>query len=363
MQERGQKSGAVENILKAWRAGKPAPVYVFHGEEDFLRSELLHEAPTLLVPDEATRSFNFDQLYASDVSLSDVITMASGYPMMAERRVVIVREAERMLRPKPAGQAATRSSASRGKKKGGEDPLLSYLEHPNQDCVLIFDMEKFGARNQSPFKELAAKAEVVEFAVLKDAEATEWVKARAMTHKKKLGTEAARLMVAQLGIGLGTLASELEKLAIYAGDRDEITSKDVEALTGASRERSIFELTKAIGTANRELAATILLRILRTGKDQRAFVLIMLARHFEQLTLAHELSAKRESEHAIAEALGLHGGAAYFVKETISAARRYSRERLDAAARAIVHAEETSRRGHTNDELLMEMLLLKLMPA
>jgi DNA polymerase-3 subunit delta len=347
-----------ENVLKAWRAGKAAPVYVFHGEEDFLRSELLHAAPALLVPDEATRSFNFDQLYGSDTTLPDVITMASGYPMMAERRVVIVREAERILRPKPAGQPA-----ARGKKKAGGDPLLSYLEHPNQDCVLIFDMEKFGARNQSPFKELAAKAEVVEFPVLKDAEAVEWVRARAASQKLKLGAEAARLMVAQLGIGLGTLASELEKLATYAGEREEITAKDVEAMTGASRERSVFELTKAIGTANREMAATILLRILRTGKDQRTFVLIMLARHFEQLTIAHELAAKRESEHAIAEALGLHGGAAYFVKDTIAAARRYSRERLDAATSAIVQAEEMSRRGHTNDELLMEMLLLKLMPT
>lgn len=353
--------GSTENILKAWRTGKVAPVYVFHGEEEFLRSELLHLAAQTLVPDEATRSFNFDQLYGSDTTLPDVITMASGYPMMAERRVVIVREAEKLLRAKPAGQPASRS-----KKKGsggGGDPLLSYLEHPNQDCVLIFDMEKFGAKNQSPFKELAAKAEVVEFSVLKDAEATEWVRARAAMHKKKIGAEAARLMVAQLGIGLGTLASELDKLATYAGDHEEITSKDVEAMTGASRERSIFELTKAIGTANREQAATILLRILRTGKDQRTFVLIMLARYFEQLTLARELAADRKSEQAIAEALGLYGGAAYFVKDTIAAARRYTRERLDAATSAIVQAEELSRRGHTNDELLMEMLLMKLMPS
>ncbi len=352
--------GSTENILKAWRTGKVAPVYVFYGEEEFLRSELLHLAAQTLVPDEATRSFNFDQLYGSDTTLPDVVTMASGYPMMAERRVVIVREAEKLLRAKPAGQPAARSKK---KANGTVDPLLSYLEHPNQDCVLIFDMEKFGAKNQSPFKELAAKAEVVEFAVLKDAEATEWVRSRATMHKKKIGAEAARLMVAQLGIGLGTLASELDKLATYAGERDEITSKDVEAMTGASRERSVFELTKAIGTANREQAATILLRILRTGKDQRTFVLIMLARYFEQLTLARELAAERKSEQAIAEALGLYGGAAYFVKDTIAAARRYSRERLDAATSAIVQAEEMSRRGHTNDELLMEMLLMKLMPS
>jgi DNA polymerase III subunit delta len=348
----------IDQILKSWKAGKPASVYVFHGEEDFLRSELLHVTPDLLVPDEATRSFNFDQLYGSETTLGDVLTMAAGYPMMADRRLVIVREAEKILRAKPAGATTSR------KKKTAEDPLQNYLDRPNPDCVLIFDMEKFGARNQSPFKELAAKAQVVEFGLLKDAEAADWVKNRAGQQKKKMSADAARLMVAQLGISLGLLASELEKLSIFVGDRDEITAKDVEALTGTSRERSVFELTKAIGTANREAAANILLRMLRTGKDQRQFSLIMLARHFEQLLIARELSAKGEGERAIAEALQLHGGAAYFVKETIAAARRYSRARLDAALMAIVAAEESTRRpSHTDDELMMEMLLMRIMPA
>jgi DNA polymerase-3 subunit delta len=347
----------IDQIVKSWKAGKAAPVYVLHGEEDFLRSELLHLAPELLVTDEATRSFNFDQLYGSETSLGDVLTMAAGYPMMADRRLVIVREAEKVLRAKPTGAATSK------KKKGSDDPLQNYLERPNPDCVLIFDMEKFGARNQSPFKELAAKAQVVEFGLLKDAEAADWIKSRAAYHKKKMSPEAARLMVAQLGISLGLLASELEKLSIYVGDRDEITAKDVESLTGASRERSVFELTKAIGMANREGAAQILLRMLRTGKDQRQFSLIMLARHFEQLLIARELSAQGQNERAIAEALQLHGGAAYFVKETIASARKFTRERLDNALKAIVSAEEATRqRGHTNDELLMEMLLMRLMP-
>jgi DNA polymerase-3 subunit delta len=345
-------------IEKNWKAGNPAPVYVFHGEEDFLRTELIHRAPELLVPDEATRSFNFDHLYGAETSLSDILTMAAGYPMMAERRLVVVREADKVLRAKPAG-----SSTSRSKKKSNEDPLLAYLDRPNLDCVLIFDMEKFGARNQSPFKELAAKAQVIEFAPLKDAEAANWVQDRAKKFKKKIAAEAARLMVAQLGIGLGMLAGEIEKLAIFAGDRDEITAKDVEALTGASRERSVFELTKAIGTANREVAAGIALKILRTGKNQLPFLLIMLGRHFEQLLIARELSVKGDNERTIAEALQLHGGAAYFVKETIASARRYTRDRLDRAARAIVEAEEMTRHvSYTSDELLVETLLVKLMP-
>src|SRR6266542_1998034 len=91
-----------EEVEKSWRAGKPHPVYVFHGEEEFLRSELIHLASELFLPEEGTRSFNFDLLYGPETSMMDVITIAQGYPMMADRRLVIAREAERILRAKPA---------------------------------------------------------------------------------------------------------------------------------------------------------------------------------------------------------------------------------------------------------------------
>ncbi len=84
------------DILKQWKSGPSRSVWVLHGEEEFLRSELLAAAPEIFVPDEATRSFNCDILYGAETSLDQVLTIARSYPMMAERRLVIVRDAERM---------------------------------------------------------------------------------------------------------------------------------------------------------------------------------------------------------------------------------------------------------------------------
>jgi len=342
-------------MLSAWRLGKSPAVLVFHGEEEFLRSELLHEAPALLVPDEATRSFNFDLLYGPETSIDQVITLARSYPMMAERRVVIVREAERILRAKPGG--------TKSKKASTGDLLLEYLERPNPDCTLIFDLDKFGARNQSPFKELAVKAEVIEFSILKESEVVEWVRERAKTMGKKLAADAARLMVAHLGTALHAHANELDKLITYTADKSEITTKDVEQVVGVSHEHNVFELTKAIGAGNKAQATTIALHLLGAGKDQRQFLFVMLARFIEQLIVAREMSARGEPERSIAEALELRGGAAYFVKEIVQQARRYTRERLDRALAAIVRSEASTRYGHSNDELLMEQLILSLMPG
>jgi DNA polymerase-3 subunit delta len=351
---------ASDELLKQWKAGKARAVSVLHGEEDFLRSELLHAAPAIFVPDEGVRSFNCDVLYGPETTMDQVISLARAYPMMAERRLVIVREAERILRAKPVG------SAPKSKKKSGasEDPLLQYLDQPNPDTVLIFDLDKFGARNQSPFKELAEKAYALEFPEMKEGEAAAWTVARAKSFGRNLSSEAARLMTNYLGVSLRGLANELEKLIIYCGaERKEITGKDVEQVVGASRENNVFELTKAIGAANKPLAITIALKMLDQGSDQKQFMFVMLSRFIEQLIIARELSAKGENERAIADALELRGGAAYFAKEIIAQARRYTRARLDAAIAAILETEALTRRKHASDELLMEMLLVRLMPG
>jgi DNA polymerase III subunit delta len=351
---------AADELLKQWKAGKAKPVSVLHGEEDFLRSELLHAAPSIFVPDESTRSFNCDVLYGPETTIDTVITLARSYPMMAERRLVIVREAERILRAKPAG------TATKSKKKSGssDDPLLQYLNQPNPDCILIFDLDKFGARNQSPFKELAEKAYVLEFPEMKEGEAASWVTQRAKSLGRTLTSEAARLMTSYLGVSLRGLANELEKLIIYCGtERKEITDKDVEQVVGASRENNVFELTKAIGAANKPLAITIALKMLDQGSDQKQFMFVMLSRFIEQLIIAREMSAKGDNERAIAEALELRGGAAYFAKDIIAQAKRYSRARLDAAIAAILETEALTRRKYASDELLMEMLLVRLMPG
>jgi DNA polymerase-3 subunit delta len=344
-------------IEKAWRKGKPAPVYVFHGEEEFLRSELLHAAAELLVPDESTRSFNFDLLYGAETSLSQAISLAQGYPMMAERRVVIIREAEKVLKPKTPG------TTSRKKKSGSDDPLLAYLERPNPDCVLIFDAQKFGPKNQSPYRDLVAKAEVIEFSVLRDGEVVEWLRARAKSMSRSLSEGAARLLVGHLGTSLRAHANELDKLVTYTWGRDSIREEDVEQVVGASREHNVFELTKAIGQGNRKLAMSIALRMFVADKDQIHLMFVMLSRYIEQLTIARELAAKGQGEREIADALELKGGAVYFVKETIAAARKYTRERLDSAMRAILDAEESTRRKGANNELIMEKMIFGLLPG
>ncbi|MDP4219932.1 MAG: DNA polymerase III subunit delta [Bacteroidota bacterium] len=344
-----------QQLEKSWRAGKPDSIYLFYGEEEFLRSEMLQRAVDTFIPDASLRSFNYDQLFGNDFKINDVINHAKNYPVMAEMRVVICRDAEKLFKVRE-------SEKSKRKDDDTFDLLYKYLEDPSRSTLLIFDMVKPGPKNQHPWKDLFAKTTPLEFPVLKESEAMEWITERASKSGRSLETKAATSLVTHLGTDLRTLASELEKLLAYTGDNENITAKDVEATVGVSPTYNIFELQKAIGSGNKGRAAEIAMRMLESDRSARYPMFAFLSKYLEQLAIAREMSAKRESDQSIAQAIGLFGGGAYFVKDYIAAARKYAPGKLDEALRALVRAEFDTRRVKIDDSLLVERLITEITP-
>lgn len=332
--------------LKAdWRKGKYFPVYLFYGEEEFLRREALDLAAETFVPEASTRSFNYDILQGGEASVTEVLGCAVSFPVMAEKRLVVVRDAEKLFK-------------GRSEKEKTDDPFRAYLAKPNFDTVLILETPKPGAKNTHPWKDIFSKAETVEFALLGDASAAGWLVDRAGRYGKRLDDRTAALIVSYTGVDLYSLAGELDKLASFTAERETITEADVNEAVGKSRSANVFELTKAIGSGNRERAMEIALRLF--AGDSRAWyqTIPMIARYFEQLSVAREL----QSEKDVAEALGLYGGAAYFAKEYLAAARRYTPQKLDAAHKSILSIERESRLSRPDERLLAQMMIAEIMP-
>ncbi len=345
----------IQQLEKSLKAGKPDAIYLFYGEEEFLRAEMLERTLDTVISDFSLRSFNYDQLSGYDHKINDVINCAKNYPVMAEMRVVICREAEKIF--------AVRKGEKVGPKDEGKfDVLYHYLEDPNRSTLLIFDLDKPGNKTHYPWKALFAKATSVEFPPLKEPAAMEWIIERAKKSGRTLDPDAAHSLVAHLGTDLRTLASELEKLLAYVGDSASIKAADVEATVGVSPTHNIFELQKAIGSGNKGRAVEIALHMLKADKSARYPMFAFLSKYLEQLAIARDMSGRRESEQAIAQAMGLYGGGAYFVKDYISAARKYSSEKLDDALRSLVRAEFDTRRVKIDDSLLVERLIAEITP-
>src|SRR5206468_9044475 len=126
---------------------------------------------------------------------------------------------------------------------------------------------------------------IVELARVEETEAVRWVIDAAAQQDIKMENDAARELVDALGSDMMLIANELEKLALYVGDKKRITLGDVETLVLAAKQRSLYELTDAISSKNRAAALEVLDAILSSGDGEEAAIghLYMLARTFRQM--------------------------------------------------------------------------------
>ncbi len=215
-----------EAIVRDVRAGKIAPIYYLMGEESYyidMLSDFI--ADTLLKPEE--RDFNLDVLYGLETNMAKIVDLARAYPMMAERRVVLVREAQ-----------ALRSL----------EGLEAYLQHLTPTTVLVFCHKKGTlSRNKSVAKAIQKVGVMYESKKMWESQLPGFVASYFKRKGVAVEADAIRMLVAHVGSDLCRLASEMDKLAVSLPTDDKTVSvAQVEEVTGMSREYNDFELVSAL---------------------------------------------------------------------------------------------------------------------
>ena len=219
-------------------------VRLLYGEEDYL----LEEALRALVDEAlegADRTLNLDVLNAAETDARDIVARASSFPMTGERRVVVVREAERL-------------------GAGDLEILAAYCEAPSPSSCLVLTAVKPDMR-RNPFAALRKRGEAVEFARVYEEKLPAWIAAHARGRGLTISMEGAALLASSAGSSLREIAGEIEKISLYIGTRKEISPADVAAVVGMSREYNPFALQEAIGRRDAARALTILEEILNSG--------------------------------------------------------------------------------------------------
>lgn len=323
----------VEDFHSALRQRHFSPIYLLYGEEDFLVDEMVQSFITAAV-DEGTRGFNLDIVYGGDLETKDVVALASAYPMMAERRVVVVKDFDRL---------------------SNNEQLVTYIEQPSITTSLLLIAEKVDMRRK-PYVTLKTKAEAVECRPLYDNKIPDWIISRVGVRGKAITPEGARLLQAHVGNSLRDLHNEIEKLFIAVGERKTIEISDVTEVVGLSKVYNIFELTKAIGTRNLARSIEIMERMLQSG-EQATMMVVMITRHFTTLWKIAELHSKKQTEKDIAVKAGVNP---YFVREYLSQLNEYTVNRIEANFEYLLHADEKLKSTSTDPKVTMTILLHEL---
>ena len=217
-----------------------APVYVLVGEDVKLVDRMVDAIESTIDP--ADRPFAVDHVYAGEASGSpvNIVSSARGLPMLGDRRLVIVRRAERLLKPKRAGKPAEDIEEGADEDPSGDapdlEPLEDYLDAPVDTSVLVFvaaDMD----RSRRLTKKLIAKAAIVEFgglaadgaAARRDGRRTaqEWLQEELTRSGRAIDADAARLLVSRAGHDITKLRGDVERLLLFTEGRRRISADDV----------------------------------------------------------------------------------------------------------------------------------------
>jgi len=324
-----------EKILKDWNSGRFEPVYFFYGEEDFLIERLCDQCLQKGL-EEGSEDFNLDVVYGKEIDGAALINLVSAYPMMAERRLVIIKQTQQL------------SAAAM-------EMLVKYVRQPLTSTCLVLTAEKIDAR-KSVYKALLGGACSLESRPLYDNQVPGWISRYTASLQLSIGDEAIRLLQSTAGVSMRQLASEIEKIRLNLGSRNRIEVADVEQVAGANRQFNVFEFCDAVG--RRDLKASLLiLRQLFLQGEKAVSILAMLSRQFFIFSRIKGLQNRRLSDEELARELKL---APFFVRNYRQQASLYSPEQMTQAFFLLLEADQRLKSGYSKPAMVLELLVFSL---
>jgi DNA polymerase-3 subunit delta len=321
------------------------PVYFFFGEDDFLKDARTRELVDAAV-DPSTRDFNLELRRGPDLDTEALDGLLSTPPMLAERRVVVVRDVDKL-------------------KKDARALLTRYLERPAPDTVLLL-VAPAGAKAD---KALADRSTAVEFAPLTGDRLPKWVAYQAETVLgRPITPEAVSLLVEAVGPDLAQLAVELEKLASFTADT--IDEGAISAIVGIRRGESVGDLLDAIAAKDAATALALIPGVLQQPKTSAVSIVMNLTT--QTLALAYGAAARAHgtptralfNEYmALLKESGAFPGRPWgdAVGAWTRNTERWSAAELDAALAALLTADAALKETRlSSDEQLLTSLVLAL---
>lgn len=291
-------------IVNDIKQGKIKPIYFLYGEEAYFIDKISSYIADKVLTEEE-KGFNQLVLYGKDVNIDDIVGNAKRFPMMSERQVVIVKEAQHLSRT--------------------IENLSSYAENPQMSTVLVFCYKyKKLDKRKTLYKQIKKNGVVFESNKLYENQVSEWLRKTLVSNGYSISHKAAIMLVEYLGTDLGRISNELEKLKMAIPQKKEITPEDIEQHIGISKDYNNFELKKAIGERN-ILKATKIVNYFAQNPKDNPFVLTITLLHsfFVQLLQYHGLND--HSPKNVASVLKINP---YFVGEYQTAAKNFPMKRV-----------------------------------
>ncbi|MCQ2176410.1 MAG: DNA polymerase III subunit delta [Bacteroidales bacterium] len=327
-------------IIQEVRGGVFKPVYLLMGDEPYYPDLVCNEIIANCV-DESFKDFNETICYGPDVTVDQVITAARRFPMMADRQLVVVKEAQLLK---------------------DIDNLSFYTADPLDTTVLVVLMHKASIdKRKSFYKAVCNIGEVVDSPSIRDYEIASWITDYYLSRGLKIDPQAAALLSESTGTDLSTIAVETDKLLknLKEGVK-KVSVEDIERNVGISRQYSIFELTRELSYRRADKALAIAGHIGTSAKFAMPMAVSALFTHFYRI-LKYDVLLQKNNYPPTDQKSKVLGVNPYFFREYDAAAKNYPLKKAMAAVSLLNEYDYLGKGGDGGEkdpsELLVELVV------
>ena len=292
-----------EGILENLKKKIYHPIYLLQGEEPFFIDQISNYIEKNVLT-EAEKGFNQTIFYGKDSEPQNIAESSLRFPMMADKQVIIVKEAQSMRKIEDLGNYA-------------EKPLASTL------LVLNFKYKTLDARTKLA-KAIKKNGVILTTKKIYENQIPAWIEKYLKKRDFTIAPQAAQILTAYLGNDLGKVANELNKLVIAVKDTNKITPEHIEKNIGLSKDYNLFELQDALGSRN-IFKANQIIQYFGANPQEHPIqkTTATLFSYYSKIFSYHFLKDKSE-RNAVAQL----GGHPFYIRKIMAASKKYNPTKL-----------------------------------
>ena len=326
----------MKNLVQDLKSENYKHIYLFTGEEIYLRNQYKKKLQDALISPEDTVNLNYYQ--GKGISVQELIDQGETMPFFSERRLLVVEDS--------------------GFFKSASLELAEYLENIPETTYFLFVENEVDKRGRL-YKTVKKYGSVVEFSRQTEDMLMRWILGILKKEQKNITRSTMELFLEKTGTDMNQIGMELEKLLSYTMGREVITAEDVEAICTSQTVNKIFEMISAMAEKNQRKALDLYYDLLAL-KEAPMRILYLIARQFNQIMLISELNEQGLGREAIAEKLGIQS---FIVRNGIRYARSLSAEQLRYAVETAVQTETDVKTGKLDEKLAVELVIVEMSKA
>lgn len=324
-----------DQIRKKIESGHIDSLYYLIGSEKFFHDHIIEGLIQKIFSEPGGRDLNCIVLYGNENSEGDLISAASSYPMLAMKKLVIVRDFDKM-------------------KISDFNQFERFLGHlPQTTCLVLSATEK----GKSKIDQIMSKyAQSVNCNTLSEYKIGDWFSNYCKQKGILIDAEAINFLIDRVGYDLLALEQELKKVLNFKNDASTITVADLEQTSGMTREFTVFALQDEL--SRRQLGNSLrICKQLQDAGDNINYIIAILFAHFRKLILIASLKEKGKSNTEIARTLQINE---YYLKKTMDNLRHFRFPQIKKVIQYLHEADLASKRSALSDEANLQMLCYKI---